>query len=104
MGRPRAPSNGAPRLRGGEGRAACAAVARETVMAPGSILTAQHSPEFLETDIVPVSLLDGRPTPAISCGARRARTLRAPFRVDVGRSRDSKVRDRPTRQPPRVVR
>src|ERR1044072_4937914 len=76
MGTPRAPSNGAPRLRGGEVRAACAAVSRETVMAPGSILAAQHSPEFLETNIVPVSLLDGRPTLAISsgpCGAPLAR-------------------------------
>src|SRR5947207_9816864 len=43
-------------------------------------------------------------TLAISCGARRARTLRAPFRGDVGRSRASKVRARPTRQLHRVVR
>src|SRR5439155_19498283 len=43
-------------------------------------------------------------TPAISCGARRARTLRAPIRGEVGRSRASKVRARPTRQLHRVVR
>src|SRR5438046_2473254 len=72
-------------------------------MAPGPALGARHPPDSVETNIDPVSLFGGWPTPAISCGARRARTLRAPFRGDVGRSRGSKVRARPTRQLHRVV-
>src|SRR5437763_244322 len=39
-----------------------------------------------------------RPTPRVTCGTRRARTLRHTFRGDVGRSRDSKARARPARQ------
>src|SRR5437867_13275744 len=48
--------------------------------------------------MVPVSLRAVRTTVRISCGPRRARALPATFRGDVGRSRDSKARDRPDRQ------
>src|SRR5207249_7180874 len=82
---------------------AFAAMARESLMRSGSILAAKQPTNLLDTNIVPVSVLGGRPTLAISCGARRARALRAPFRGDVGRSRASKVRARPTRQLHRVV-
>src|SRR5439155_79125 len=72
-------------------------------MASGPALGARHPPDLVETNIDPVSLFGGWPTPAITCGSRRARTLRATFRGDVGRSRGSKVRARPSRQLHRVV-
>src|SRR5438477_147720 len=53
--------------------------------------------------MVPVSLRAVRTTLRVTCGTRRARALPQTFRGDVGRSRGSKVRARPTRQLHRVV-
>src|SRR5207249_6957774 len=55
---------------------AFAAMARESLMRSGSILAAKQPTNLLDTNIVPVSVLGGRPTPAISsgpCGAPLAR-------------------------------
>ena len=50
----------------------------------------------------PIRVVLRRITPAITCGARRARALRAPVRVP-GEKEISKARDRPYRQVHRVV-
>src|SRR5439155_24691287 len=77
-GKSRDGSTAAPTPLGLEGCPAFADVARETSMAPGPALGARHPPDLVETNIDPVSLFGGWPTPAISsgpCGAPLARHL-----------------------------
>src|SRR5207244_2354153 len=86
----------APRVR--QGCPAFAVMARESLMRSGWILAAKQPTNLLDTNIVPVSVLGGRPTLRVTCGTRRARALPQTVRGDVGRSRDSKARARPARQ------
>src|SRR5436309_13261048 len=71
-------------------------------MAPGPALGARHPPDLVETNIDPVSLFGGWPTPALTRGPRRARALSADLITRL-RPRASKARDRPDRRVERVV-